>query len=120
MTTRLYLVRKRRMVRNFTRRPIAPEVVDRILELARHAHTLLRIDRAFIRTLVRAKEHILELYHAGVSEKQSGIPTRNKRRRRHSRVSVLDEEVYVGLADFRAAELFSCKAPMLKWGNLYQ
>lgn len=31
------VVRKRRMVRNFTSQPVAPEVVDRILDLARHA-----------------------------------------------------------------------------------
>ncbi|HUS13882.1 MAG TPA: nitroreductase family protein [Chloroflexia bacterium] len=30
-------VRKRRMVRHFTHEPVAPEVVDRMLELARHA-----------------------------------------------------------------------------------
>jgi nitroreductase len=30
-------VRKRRMVRHFTEEPVAPEVVDRMLELARHA-----------------------------------------------------------------------------------
>jgi len=31
------VVRKRRMVRNFTDEPVAPEVVQRILDLARHA-----------------------------------------------------------------------------------
>jgi nitroreductase len=31
------VVRKRRMVRNFTREPVEPEVIERILELARHA-----------------------------------------------------------------------------------
>ena len=31
------VVRKRRMVRHFTPEPVAPEVLDRILELARHA-----------------------------------------------------------------------------------
>lgn len=31
------VVRKRRMVRNFAERPVDPEVIDRILELARHA-----------------------------------------------------------------------------------
>ena len=31
------VVHKRRMVRNFTEAPVAPEVIDRILELARHA-----------------------------------------------------------------------------------
>jgi nitroreductase len=31
------LVRKRRMVRNFTDEPVAPESIDRILELSRHA-----------------------------------------------------------------------------------
>lgn len=31
------VVRKRRMVRHFTEEPVAPEVIDRILDLARHA-----------------------------------------------------------------------------------
>ncbi|HEY3474850.1 MAG TPA: nitroreductase family protein [Anaerolineales bacterium] len=31
------VVRKRRMVRNFAERPVDPEVIDRILELTRHA-----------------------------------------------------------------------------------
>ncbi len=31
------VVRKRRMVRHFTSEPVAPEVIDRILDLARHA-----------------------------------------------------------------------------------
>src|SRR4051812_23910593 len=31
------IVLKRRMVRNFTSEPVAPEVIDRILDLARHA-----------------------------------------------------------------------------------
>lgn len=31
------VVRKRRMVRNFTNEPVAPEVIDRILALGRHA-----------------------------------------------------------------------------------
>ncbi len=31
------VVRKRRMVRHFTNEPVAPEVIDRMLELARHA-----------------------------------------------------------------------------------
>src|SRR5437868_6795585 len=31
------LVRKRRMVRHFTPEPVAPEVIDRMLELAKHA-----------------------------------------------------------------------------------
>lgn len=31
------VVRKRRMVRHFTAEPVAPEVIDRILDLARHA-----------------------------------------------------------------------------------
>ncbi len=31
------VVRRRRMVRHFTSEPVAPEVVDRMLELARHA-----------------------------------------------------------------------------------
>ena len=31
------VVRARRMVRHFTPEPVAPEVIDRILDLARHA-----------------------------------------------------------------------------------
>lgn len=31
------VVHKRRMVRNFTEQPVAPEVIDRLLSLARHA-----------------------------------------------------------------------------------
>ena len=31
------VVRKRRMVRHFTNEPVAPEVIDRMLDLARHA-----------------------------------------------------------------------------------
>ncbi len=31
------VVQKRRMVRNFADRPVAPEVIDRVLDLARHA-----------------------------------------------------------------------------------
>jgi nitroreductase len=31
------VVRKRRMIRHFTSEPVAPEVIDRLLELTRHA-----------------------------------------------------------------------------------
>src|SRR5271157_971513 len=44
-------------------RIVAAYIVE-IVVLARHAHTLLRVDGAFIRTLVGAEEYILELHHA--------------------------------------------------------
>lgn len=35
------VVLKRRMVRNFADTPVAPEIIDRILDLARHAPALV-------------------------------------------------------------------------------
>jgi len=52
------------------------------------------------------RNNILELHHARIGEEQRGIPARHKRRRWHSRVSMLDEEVNEGLADFRTGQFF--------------
>ncbi len=86
-------------------RIVAAHVVE-IVVLAGHAHTLLRVDGARIGALVGAEEHILELHHARVGEEQRGIPARDKRHGRHSRVPMLDEEVDEGLADLIAGQFF--------------
>lgn len=74
------VVRKRRMVRHFTDEPVAPEVVDRILELARHAPSagftqgqayvvVTRADlRREIARLAGEEEYVTGGFHAFVSE----------------------------------------------------
>ena len=86
-------------------RVVSAHIVE-VVVLASHAHTLLRVDGSRIRTLVGAEEYILELHHARIGEEQRGAAAGHKRRRWHSRVSVLDKEVNVGLADFRTGEFF--------------
>src|SRR5512138_3377914 len=85
---------------------VATDIVE-IVMLTSHAHTFLRIDGAFIGTLVGAEEHILELDHARVGEQERAIPTRDQRHGRHSRVPVLYEEINEGLSDLIASHFFS-------------
>ncbi len=74
------VVRKRRMVRHFTSEPVAPEVIDRMLELTRHAPsagftqgqsfivvTQLDLKKAIGR-LCGEEEYIAEGFHPFVSE----------------------------------------------------
>jgi hypothetical protein len=46
---------------------IAPDVI-KIVVLARHAHTLLRIDCTPVGPFIGAEKHILELHHARIGE----------------------------------------------------
>ena len=57
-----------------------------VVVLASSTHALLRRRRARVISLLRAKEHILELIHSRVREKQSRIVVRHKRRRVHAAV----------------------------------
>src|SRR5215212_9370785 len=80
--------------------------IVKIVVLARHPHTLLRVDGAPIGALIGAKEDILELHHARVGEEKSCVPTRHKRHGRHSRMPMLHEEIDEGLADLIASHFF--------------
>ena len=86
-------------------RVVAADLIE-VVVLAGHTQALLRVDGARVGALVRAEEDILELHHAGVGEQQRCIPARDKRRGRHGRVAVLDEEVDESLANLGAAEEF--------------
>ena len=94
-----------------------------VVVLARHAHTLLRVDGAFVGTRIGADEHILELHHARVGEQQGGIPARDKRHGRHGGMSVLDEEIYEGPGGSGCLLVFcSCmhSEDLIMTGELYQ
>ncbi len=60
-------------------RVVASHVVE-VVVLAGHAHTLLRVDGAFVRPLIGAEKDILELHHARVGEQQRGVPAGHERR----------------------------------------
>ena len=78
---------------------VVPADLVQVVVLAGHTQNFLRIDRARIGTFVRAKENILELDHAGVGEKQGGIPSRHQRSGRDKGMVVFDKEINKGLAD---------------------
>ncbi len=82
-------------------RVVAPHIFE-VVVLACHAHTLLRVDGAFVGLGIGADEDILELHHARVGEQQSSIPAWDERHGRHGGMSVLDEEVNKVLADLVA------------------
>ncbi len=84
-------------------RVIAAHVIQ-VVVLTRHAHTLLRVDGAGVGTLIRADEHVLELDHARVGEEQGRVPAWDERHGRDRGMSMLNEEVYEGLADLVAGE----------------
>jgi hypothetical protein len=75
--------------------------------LARHTHTFLRVDGAFVRLGVGADEDIFELDHARVGEKQRGVPARDEGHRGHGGMSVLDEEIDEILTDLVACKFFA-------------
>ena len=54
-------------------RVVAAHVVE-VVVLACHAHTLLRVDGAFVGLCIGADEDILELHHARVGEEQASHP----------------------------------------------
>ena len=58
-------------------RIVAPHIFE-VVVLACHAHTLLRVDGAFVGARVGADEDILELHHARVGEQQSSVVLRNQ------------------------------------------
>jgi hypothetical protein len=84
---------------------VAAHVVE-VVVLAGHAHTLLRVGDAGVIALVGAEEDVLELHHARVGEEQGRIPARHQRHGGHKGVSVLDEEVDKGLANFVSGQFF--------------
>jgi hypothetical protein len=77
---------------------VTPDIL-KIIVLACHPHTLLRISRPFIGSFIDAKKHILELHHACIGEEQGLITSRDERSGRNDSVTVLNEEINKLLSD---------------------
>ena len=75
------------------------DVVE-VVVLAACTHAFLRGHRPLVRTLLYAREHVLELDHARVREHERRVVPRNERRRRHRLVTVPREIVDEGRPDF--------------------
>ncbi len=78
--------------------------IFKIVVLAAGAHALLRSRRPHIVALFQTEKNVLELVHAGIGKKQRRIVRRDKRRRMHLAVSLLDEEIQELAANFVACE----------------
>src|SRR5512135_3390032 len=97
-------------------RVVSPDLIQ-IIVLAGYTKALLRVDCARVRPLVLAKEDLLELDHPRICEQERCITSGHKRGRRDSRMAVLDKEIYVGLADFRASKPFHVRSKWLGSSN---
>jgi hypothetical protein len=67
-----------------------PDVLE-VVVLAARAHAALRRRGAFVRTLVEPGEHVLELDHPRIDEKERRVVGGHERARRHVRMAVGDE-----------------------------
>ena len=74
--------------------------VFKVVVLAAGADALLRSGGARVVALLRAKEKVLELVHAGVGEQQRGIVGRHQRRRVHAAVPLRLKKAQKQLANF--------------------
>ncbi len=83
-----------------------------VVVLAASAQAALDVGRAHIAALLRTKEHVLELHHAGVGEQQGRIIARHQRRRRHDGVAFALEEFKEVAADLGSREFGGC----VHWG----
>ena len=75
-----------------------------VVVLAAGANAFLAGGGAVVVALLEAEEDVLELVHAGVGEKQSGIVGGDERRTAHDFVAALFEEAQKHLARFVAGE----------------
>ena len=93
----LEIVAEAEIAQHLEQREVTRRVTDilEIVMLAARTHATLRGRRAHIRSLVDAEEHILELHHPGIGEKQRRIVRGDERRAPDVRVplrhEVLDE-----------------------------
>ena len=86
-------------------------VVAHLLEIIvfpTRTNTLLRIRHLRVGRLFFSQQHILELVHAGVDEKQAGIILRHHGARWHDRVAIGREKIQKFAAHFRAREICRC------------
>ena len=76
--------------------------VFQVVVLAAGAHAFLAGGGSAVIALFGAQEHILELVHSGIGEKQGRIVHRDQRRTAHDAVPVAFEELQECLSDFVA------------------
>jgi hypothetical protein len=92
---RLEVIAEAEVAHHLEKRVMTSRVADvlEIVVLAAGAHATLRGHGAVVVAALVAKEHVLELDHAGVSEQQRGIVGGYERRRRHDPVPMRLEVV---------------------------
>ncbi len=91
----LEVVAKGEVAEHFKKGVVAGGAADvfQVVVLAAHAQAFLGRGGAGVAGLVLAQEHLLELHHAGVGEKERGVFARHQRRGRHD-LMALGREIF--------------------------
>ena len=98
----LEVVTEAEVAKHFKERMVAGSIANviEVIVLATCPDTLLGTDRAIVRSLLSAKEQILELVHTSVREQQRRVLCRNKRTAADDFMLSRREEVEEGLTEF--------------------